>query len=117
MLNVVVINGGRGAAALIPSLLRRHGLNVTSVVNAYDDGKSTGELRRFFGMLGPSDIRKVQELMLPESEPEHAAHLAAFRYRYPVDCDRLQVLAALRAFGHGLEPRLVGIQFSNQKVG
>ena len=38
---------------------------ITSVVNAYDDGKSTGEIRKFFGMLGPSDIRKVQELMLP----------------------------------------------------
>ena len=114
MLNIVVINGGRGAAALIPSLLRQQGLNVTSVVNAYDDGKSTGEMRRFFGMLGPSDIRKVQELMLPENEPEHAAHLAVFRYRYPMDCDRIQVLAALKAFANGASPQLVGIQFSNQ---
>jgi 2-phospho-L-lactate transferase/gluconeogenesis factor (CofD/UPF0052 family) len=60
MLNVVVLNGGRGAASIIPALLCREGLNVTSVVNAYDDGKSTGEIRRFFDMLGPSDIRKVQ---------------------------------------------------------
>ena len=65
MLNVVVLNGGRGAATLIPTLLSRQGLHVTSIVNAYDDGKSTGEIRRRFGMLGPSDIRKVQELMLP----------------------------------------------------
>ena len=72
MLNVAVINGGRGAASLIPSLLNAPGLQVTSIVNAYDDGKSTGEIRKFFGMLGPSDIRKVQELMLPEDHKDYA---------------------------------------------
>ena len=32
MLNVVILNGGRGAAAVIPALLSRQGLYVTSVV-------------------------------------------------------------------------------------
>ena len=65
MINVVCFNGGRGAAAIIPSLLEVPNIKLTSIVNAYDDGKSTGAIRKFFGMLGPSDIRKVQELMLP----------------------------------------------------
>ena len=56
MLNVVILNGGRGASAIIPALLAQQRLHVTSVVNAYDDGKSTGAIRRFFGMLGPSDF-------------------------------------------------------------
>lgn len=116
MLNVVVINGGRGAASLIPALLRQQGLNVTSVVNAYDDGKSTGEIRRFFGMLGPSDIRKVQELMLPESDPDHAAHLHVFRHRFPVAPDRATVLAGLRAFADGTTPLLTGVRFANHKI-
>lgn len=116
MRNIVIINGGRGAAALIPSLLCQQGLNVTSVVNAYDDGKSTGEIRRFFGMLGPSDIRKVQELFLPENDPDHAAHLYVFQYRYPAACDRTEVLATLRAFVDGSLTNLVGVQFANQKV-
>ena len=60
MINVVVINGGRGASVLIPELLKVPGVNLSSIVNAYDDGKSTGEIRKFFDMLGPSDIRKVQ---------------------------------------------------------
>ena len=47
MLNVIVLNGGRGAASLIPSLLNRADFQVTSIVNAYDDGKSTGEIRHF----------------------------------------------------------------------
>ena len=116
MLNVVVINGGRGAAALIPALLAHQGINLTSVVNAYDDGKSTGEIRRFFRMLGPSDIRKVQELMLPESDPDHAASLHLFRYRYPDDVSRVQALAELRAFSAGKTDGIVGAYFTSAKI-
>lgn len=116
MLNVVVINGGRGAAAIIPALLSQQGINLTSVVNAYDDGKSTGEIRRFFRMVGPSDIRKVQELMLPENDPDYASAVRLFRYRYPADCGREQVLGALRAFASGATDEIVGIAFSSAKI-
>lgn len=116
MLNVVILNGGRGAAAVIPTLLSRQGLHVTSVVNAYDDGKSTGEIRRFFGMLGPSDIRKVQELMLPEDDPDYKANLQVFCYRFPLDCVRDEVLVHLRAFADGSQPDLVGAHFTSVKV-
>ena len=97
MLNIVVLNGGRGAASIIPAMLRRNGLNLTSVVNAYDDGKSTGEIRRFFDMLGPSDIRKVQELMLPDGD-DHVSSKALFDYRYAVNADRGDVLADMQRF-------------------
>jgi len=116
MLNVVIINGGRGAAALIPALLAQQGINLTSVVNAYDDGKSTGDIRRFFRMLGPSDIRKVQELLLPESDVDHAASLHLFRYRYPIDVSRPQALADLRAFSEGRADAIVGADFTSVKV-
>lgn len=116
MLNVVVINGGRGAAALIPALLEVQGVNLISVVNAYDDGKSTGEIRRFFRMLGPSDIRKVQELMLPEADPDHAAAAHLFGFRYPQDVDRGQALVALEAFARGETPDIVGVRFASAKI-
>jgi 2-phospho-L-lactate transferase/gluconeogenesis factor (CofD/UPF0052 family) len=116
MLNVVILNGGRGAAALISALLARQGLLVTSVVNAYDDGKSTGEIRRFFGMLGPSDIRKVQELMLPEDDPDYQANLYLFQYRFPQDCKRAEVLAHFREFADGSQPHLVGAKVTSVKV-
>ena len=116
MLNVVLLNGGRGAAAVIPALLARQGLHVTSVVNAYDDGKSTGEIRRFFGMLGPSDIRKVQELMLPEDDSDHQANLRVFQYRFPVDCAYDEVLTDLHAFADGKRTDLVGASFASAKV-
>ena len=116
MLNVVILNGGRGAGTLIPALLDRQGLNVTSVVNAYDDGKSTGEMRRFFGMLGPSDIRKVQELMLPLDDDEYTVHLHLFRYRFPEDCIRTNVMAELALFADGSQNTLVGVQLRNVSV-
>ena len=74
MINIVIFNGGRGAGTIIPALQSIGNVNITSIVNAYDDGKSTGEIRKFFNMLGPSDIRKVQQLMLPKDDPDYHAN-------------------------------------------
>jgi 2-phospho-L-lactate transferase/gluconeogenesis factor (CofD/UPF0052 family) len=55
----VVFSGGRGAGALIERLLADRRVRVSIVINGYDDGASTGEVRRFLGdALGPSDFRK-----------------------------------------------------------
>lgn len=116
MLNVVILNGGRGAAAVIPALLARQGLHVTSVVNAYDDGKSTGEIRRFFGMLGPSDIRKVQELMLPADDPDYEANLTVFKYRFPDKITHADAIAQLSVFANRDSDELVGATFTSNKV-
>lgn len=56
---MVVFTGGRGSAVLSERLLAHPGIRVTLAVNGYDDGASTGEVRRFLGdALGPSDFRK-----------------------------------------------------------
>ncbi|SVC98798.1 uncharacterized protein METZ01_LOCUS351652, partial [marine metagenome] len=116
MFNVVILNGGRGASTIIPALISRQRIQVTSVVNAYDDGKSTGEIRRFFGMLGPSDIRKVQELMLPKDDPDYDNNLALFQYRFPLDCVRDDVLDQLKLFANGKSTELVGVNLMNTRV-
>ncbi len=116
MLNVVVLNGGRGAGTLIPALVERQGLLVTSVVNAYDDGKSTGDIRRFFGMLGPSDIRKVQQLMLPAQDPDHAACMRLFDFRFPEDCPRGEAIETLSGFATGARADLAGATFTAGSV-
>ena len=116
MLNVVILNGGRGASTIIPSLLERQRLHVTSVVNAYDDGKSTGVIRRFFGMLGPSDIRKVQKLMLPKNDPDHENYLTLFQYRFPLDCNHEDVLKQLKLFLDNESMELVGVHLNNKRV-
>jgi len=116
MLNVVILNGGRGAATIIPALLARQGLHVTSVVNAYDDGKSTGAIRRFFGMLGPSDIRKVQELMLPEDDPDYQVNQHLFSYRFPEDWSHDQVISHFQDFVKGEMSELADVFIHSDKV-
>jgi 2-phospho-L-lactate transferase/gluconeogenesis factor (CofD/UPF0052 family) len=58
-LRVVLFSGGRGSGALTTALVRMPGVDLTLAINGYDDGASTGEVRRFLGdALGPSDFRK-----------------------------------------------------------
>lgn len=116
MINVVVLNGGRGAGTLIPELLKVKGVSLTSIVNAYDDGKSTGAIRKFFGMLGPSDIRKVQELMLPQSDTNFNDYLNLFTYRYPEDISYESVIDDLTRFIHGDENVLTGSIIHDENV-
>jgi 2-phospho-L-lactate transferase/gluconeogenesis factor (CofD/UPF0052 family) len=111
MLNIAVINGGRGAASLIPAFLDAPDLQVTSIVNAYDDGKSTGAIRDFFGMLGPSDIRKVQELMLPPEHRDYQSSLHLFQFRYPEGSNRKKILEELSSFADYKINKIAGITF------
>lgn len=116
MINVVIFNGGRGARTLIPSLLKVGGLNITSIVNAYDDGKSTGELRRFFRMLGPSDIRKVQETMIPEDHIDYKTIIGLYAYRYPNSATRQDVLSELEAFAGGKSATLANFTIKDEEL-
>ena len=116
MLNIVVLNGGRGAGSLIPSLLNNSSFHVTSIVNAYDDGKSTGEIRRFFEMLGPSDIRKVQELMLPVDHPDYESNLAIFQYRFPESITYNNAFNEVNNFTLKSSSSIAGISFTSASI-
>lgn len=60
MLNVVVFSGGRGTRSIQEAFSGVPDVNVTYILNGYDSGKSTGEIRKLIpGMLGPSDFRKA----------------------------------------------------------
>lgn len=97
MINVVIFNGGRGAANLIPELINNYtDWKVQSIVNAYDDGKSTGNIRKFFEMLGPSDIRKVQQLMVLKSHPDYKSIIAVFDMRFSKKSSNKKILEELR---------------------
>ena len=82
MYNIVIVCGGSGSAELQKGLYKVFGedrFKLDIVINAYDNGKSTGECRRVFEnrILGPSDLRKnhltryqikyARELEEPES--------------------------------------------------
>jgi len=116
MINIVVFSGGRGSRTMLSEFLDMHEVYYTSIVNAYDDGKSTGILRSFFGMLGPSDIRKVQELMLPPDLQDYKAISALFNFRYPRIPDRNAILNELRNFSTGHSSILAGFTITDASV-
>lgn len=58
-LRIVLFSGGRGSGALAELVATDPRITLTVAINGYDDGASTGEVRRFLGdALGPSDFRK-----------------------------------------------------------
>lgn len=58
-MRVVLFSGGRGSEALASTLVANPRVDLTVAINGYDDGASTGEVRRFLGdAVGPSDFRK-----------------------------------------------------------
>ena len=63
MYNVVVFSGGTGSIAIQEGFSTIYGntnYNLDIIINAYDNGKSTGVCRKIFDskILGPSDLRK-----------------------------------------------------------
>lgn len=95
-LNVVLFSGGRGTASIASALVNHDQVKLTSIVNAYDDGLSTGRVRAFVpGMLGPSDIRKNISTFMPSVERCQRALKRFLDYRFPDDMSRELALANL----------------------
>jgi uncharacterized cofD-like protein len=73
----VAIGGGTGLPRVLTSLLEA-GLDVTAVVTVADDGGSSGQLRREFGILPPGDARNCLVALADPDSP-----LArVFQYRF-----------------------------------
>lgn len=99
-LHVVLFSGGRGSRVLSKELINHPSIALTVAVNGYDDGLSTGEVRRFLGdSLGPSDFRKNATRLARELRTCPAEFCDLLEARLPVGCtadDWLQVLSGLR---------------------
>lgn len=76
---VVCFGGGTGLPALLSGLKSNPWLDITAVVNMFDTGGSSGELKDRFGVLPPGDILKCL-LALSENE-RHARELLQKRIR------------------------------------
>lgn len=81
---ISIFCGGRGSATLIRELIRQPHVELNALINAYDDGLSTGELRDFIpGMLGPSDFRKNLSGLLDLHSSHQYAITRLLEYRLP----------------------------------
>jgi len=113
-LRVVVFCGGRGSSTIIRELIRWPQVNLSLLVNAYDDGLSTGELREFIPtMLGPSDFRKNLSQLLDFCSSDQYALQKILEIRLPNDFsaenfERLTTGLA-RGAADGVMPQLEGL--------
>ena len=110
LLRVVLFSGGRGSGALSSQLVANPQINLTIAINGYDDGASTGEVRRFLGdCLGPSDFRKNASRLarLLNTAPPALVDLLDLRLDDGMD-DRTTAarLTAAVAGEHPFDPRL-----------
>jgi len=95
-LNVVLFSGGRGSSVLSTRLVSHPKVSLTVAVNGYDDGASTGEVRRFLGdSLGPSDFRKNASRLARELRSCPTALIDLLDLRLPDPCEREEALAIL----------------------
>lgn len=115
-MKVVIINGGRGGITLIPALLKYPDIKLTSIVNAYDDGKSTGEIRDFFYMPGPSDIRKVQELMLDTQSESYNSLKELYDFRFNSEISYLEAKSIIQSFVDSDENNFLNIFFNDNSL-
>jgi 2-phospho-L-lactate transferase/gluconeogenesis factor (CofD/UPF0052 family) len=97
---VVVFSGGRGSEVLSRELLRNPQVELTLAINGYDDGGSTGEVRRFLGdSLGPSDYRKNASRLARELSTCELARVDLLDLRLPAGCapaEAREILGILR---------------------
>lgn len=86
MYNIVIFSGGTGSIAIqegFSSIYGNDNYNLDIVINAYDNGKSTGICRKIFDskILGPSDLRKNH---MTQFKVQHSAALKDFSSRESV---------------------------------
>lgn len=91
-IRVTIFCGGRGSKTLIRELLRQSNIDLTLIVNAYDDGLSTGLMRKIVpGMLGPSDFRKNISNILDLYSVQQYALREIMEYRFPLNVSEKEV--------------------------
>ena len=84
----MLFSGGRGSGALVRTLAANPAVRLTLAINGYDDGASTGEVRRFLGdSLGPSDFRKNASRLAALLQTADPLLVEALDVRLPADAD------------------------------
>lgn len=106
IVKVVLFSGGRGSRVLSKELINHPQVRLTLAVNGYDDGASTGEIRRYLGdCLGPSDFRKNASRMARELRSCQTELIDILDFRLPVGCSNSEGLATVQMLsGRNFEP-------------
>ncbi len=96
---IAMFSGGRGTHSITEALMKHAQIELILLVNTYDDGLSTGALRRFVpGMLGPSDVRKNIARLIDPTDRADRAFKFLLEYRFPQSTPAQKAIAALTGF-------------------
>jgi 2-phospho-L-lactate transferase/gluconeogenesis factor (CofD/UPF0052 family) len=100
-LRVVLFSGGSGTKTITEHFARHPQISLSILINCYDDGHSTGRLRAFIpGMLGPSDVRKNINNLMPVSERCYQALRSLSDRRLAVGATFVDSAQLLENFAH-----------------
>lgn len=99
-LKVVLFSGGRGSGVLTRQLVGNPSISLTIAINGYDDGASTGEVRRLLrDSLGPSDFRKNASRLATELQSCAPALIELLDVRFPAGASEGDARRAFAAVG------------------
>lgn len=91
--------GGRGSANLIKELVKNSNIKLNLIINGYDNGLSTGVLRKFIpGMLGPSDFRKNLSHLLEIHSPNQHLVIELLEFRFPEKMKNNEIIECMLDF-------------------
>lgn len=80
---IALFSGGSGNIRFINLINNLPNVELTILVNGYDDGKSTGEIRKYIpGILGPSDFRKNISHLIDTNNSNGKIFHTIFNYRF-----------------------------------
>lgn len=97
-MNLVLFTGGSGNANLIRYLKTLSFVNLSLLINGYDDGLSTGTIRSAnYGMLGPSDFRKNFSYILDDYSDSNRRVKQIFDHRI-TSSESKQILESKESF-------------------
>jgi len=115
---VTLFSGGHGGASIARDLLRTPGIDLTLVINGYDNGRSTGALRRYLpGMLGPSDFRKNLLIHLDDRDPRQAALSSILERRLAAGTTREELGELAAAIGGRTGHAVIGAPAGEGRAG
>jgi 2-phospho-L-lactate transferase/gluconeogenesis factor (CofD/UPF0052 family) len=82
---ICCFSGGRGAQTIVLELSKVRNIDLSLIVNGFDDGKSTGEIRRLVpNFLGPSDFRKVMSALATPATKSQVALSTLMEFRVDI---------------------------------
>jgi 2-phospho-L-lactate transferase/gluconeogenesis factor (CofD/UPF0052 family) len=88
-MNITILSGGSGSVQLQLGLKSLYpDCKITNLINMYDDGKSTGDVRKICTCLGPSDLRKNHYVQYLTNKNVHDQNILDFyekRFDIPKD--------------------------------